>query len=299
MSCAESQTISLPVSAIATIIIPTWNSARFIERTIQSLLSQPAAEHLSVLCVDDGSKDETVSICRELERQDHRIHLIARGHHGVSPTRNAGILAATTPYIGFLDSDDCWEEGFFDQSVLKMLDGQTDMIGFGWQAVGQDRIPVRRFESTNALICGGYQAVRAGERHFACYFYQRSFLLKHGLLFHPEVQFNEDEVFRTMCLYRAKQVRLHEKRIFSNLLRTDSLRHQRFPGMGVNHLFKVWEYAWSYFYENTPEDKQILHYCLEKVNKYIPKMRELGEMSPQTEMRYAGMCQLSGEEEEA
>lgn len=90
---------TVPIS----VIIPAHNAADFLPRAIDSVRAQtrPPSE---IIVVDDGSVDASVAIAR-----DKGVQVLARGHAGVSATRNCGIDAATSPWLAFLDADDVWE----------------------------------------------------------------------------------------------------------------------------------------------------------------------------------------------
>lgn len=87
------------------VVIPTYNREKTIRRCIDSVLSQthPVCE---IIVVDDGSQDNTVRILEE-EYKDSVI-VIKQLHKGAQAARNAGIIAAKSEYIAFLDSDDEW-----------------------------------------------------------------------------------------------------------------------------------------------------------------------------------------------
>jgi glycosyltransferase involved in cell wall biosynthesis len=92
------------------VIIPTFNSEKFIRRTIQSVLDQTYKD-FELIVVDDGSKDETQAILKELEIKDQRIKTLFLENSGsaIVPT-NRGIEMAKGTYIAFLDHDDQWKE---------------------------------------------------------------------------------------------------------------------------------------------------------------------------------------------
>ncbi|MBC1503152.1 glycosyltransferase family 2 protein [Listeria booriae] len=88
------------------IIMPSYNSAKTIERAIQSVLAQ-TYQNLELLIIDDDSSDETCHIIQKIA--DERIRLIRLKQNGGSAVaRNTGIEVATGRYIAFLDSDDSW-----------------------------------------------------------------------------------------------------------------------------------------------------------------------------------------------
>lgn len=87
------------------VIIPIYNSEKYLHRCIDSVLAQTAAE-FELILIDDGSVDKSGDICREYQKKDGRVKYIKKENAGVSAARNTGIEAATGEYIGFVDSDD-------------------------------------------------------------------------------------------------------------------------------------------------------------------------------------------------
>jgi glycosyltransferase involved in cell wall biosynthesis len=94
--------------ALVSVIIPSYNRGRLIQRAVQSVLAQTYSD-LEVVVVDDGSKDDTVRIVQAEARHDSRVKLIQHDRQkGAQAARNTGIRRATGEWIAFLDSDDYW-----------------------------------------------------------------------------------------------------------------------------------------------------------------------------------------------
>ena len=90
------------------IITPTYNSEKFIERTAKSVLNQTFIDWEWII-VDDMSNDNTKEILNKLKKQDKRIKCyFSEENKGSGPTRNKAIEIASGDYIAFLDSDDLW-----------------------------------------------------------------------------------------------------------------------------------------------------------------------------------------------
>jgi glycosyltransferase involved in cell wall biosynthesis len=89
---------------LVSVIIPTYNRAKTIERAVNSVLAQTWKE-IEVIVVDDGSTDETNEV---LKRYGDKLRVIRQQNGGASAARNTGIKAATGEIISFLDSDDAW-----------------------------------------------------------------------------------------------------------------------------------------------------------------------------------------------
>lgn len=86
------------------VVIPTYNQARFLRQSVDSALAQSEAP-LRVIVVDDGSTDETPAI---LASYGDRIHAVRQENRGLAAARNAGAERARGDSIAFLDSDDVW-----------------------------------------------------------------------------------------------------------------------------------------------------------------------------------------------
>lgn len=90
------------------IIIPSYNSEKYIVETLDSVLAQ-TYRNFEVLVMNDCSKDRTAEIVEAYAMRDSRIHLVnLSGKKGVSHARNMGVQMASGEWIAFLDSDDLW-----------------------------------------------------------------------------------------------------------------------------------------------------------------------------------------------
>lgn len=93
---------------LISVVMPNYNGQRFIEQTIDSVLSQTYM-NFELLVVDDCSQDDSVLLIQKKARTDDRIRVIALKHNvGVANARNVGIREARGKYIALLDNDDLW-----------------------------------------------------------------------------------------------------------------------------------------------------------------------------------------------
>lgn len=96
-------------SAPVSVIVPAWNAADSIARTLESIASQTLPPRETII-IDDGSTDGTPSIVRDFidAHPGIDIRLIEQPNTGAAAARNAGIRTASADYLAFLDADDCW-----------------------------------------------------------------------------------------------------------------------------------------------------------------------------------------------
>ena len=109
------------------IVIPLYNKAQSIPKTLDSVLAQTYKD-FEIVVVDDGSIDDSARVVEELMKNSpslqggDRGRLIRKPNGGVSSARNAGILAAKGEYIAFLDGDDLWGRDYLKVSAKLIAD---------------------------------------------------------------------------------------------------------------------------------------------------------------------------------
>lgn len=104
------------------VIIPVYNSQKFIDDCLQQVLAQSLQE-IEVVCVDDGSTDDSADIIVQTAQRDSRVKLIRQENTGPGPARNAGIAAATGEFVAFLDADDRYSS---DDYLRVLYEGAVD-----------------------------------------------------------------------------------------------------------------------------------------------------------------------------
>lgn len=107
------------------IIIPVYNTAKYLPRCLDSVLTQ-TYQNLEVILVDDGSTDNSGQIADTYAKQDKRIKVIHQPNQGQSAARNVGLENATGKYISFVDSDDEIKPTFIEQ-LLSAYDDTTSI----------------------------------------------------------------------------------------------------------------------------------------------------------------------------
>lgn len=96
------------------ILVPVYNVGDCLERCLESLVRQTLS-NIEIICVDDGSTDNSAKILKKYRKRDRRISIIHKENGGLPSARNAGINAARGEYVGFVDSDDYVEERMFQR----------------------------------------------------------------------------------------------------------------------------------------------------------------------------------------
>ena len=104
---------------LISIVVPTYNNEKFIDKCVESILSQTYHE-FELLIINDGSTDNTINVLQPYLKKEQRIKLHNTKNKGVSSARNLGISKAKGEYICFIDSDDWVEKDYLSQFVSKI-----------------------------------------------------------------------------------------------------------------------------------------------------------------------------------
>lgn len=95
------------------VIIPVYNAEKTLVRCVDSVLSQNY-DNYELILIDDGSKDNSLSICHDYAIKSKKVRVFSKNNGGVSSARNLGIDIANGEWITFIDSDDYVDSGYFD-----------------------------------------------------------------------------------------------------------------------------------------------------------------------------------------
>ena len=90
---------------LVSIVVPVYNVEKYLNRCIFSIVNQ-TYKNIEIILVDDGSGDNSGTICDEWAEKDARIKVIHKSNGGLSSARNVGVSAVQGEYISFIDSDD-------------------------------------------------------------------------------------------------------------------------------------------------------------------------------------------------
>lgn len=124
------------------VIVPIYNVEKYLEKCINSLLSQ-TLEDIQIILVNDGSKDNSGNIAKEYEKNNKdRVIYVEKENGGLSDARNYGLKYATGDFIAFLDSDDYIEKNAYEKMYNKAIEENADYVecDFLWEFPNKIRV---------------------------------------------------------------------------------------------------------------------------------------------------------------
>ena len=201
-------------NSLVSIIIPIYKTARYLERSVRSVMAQ-SYPRLEIILIDDGSTDTSLSICKQLQAEDHRIIVHHQSNAGASIARNWGLDHCMGEYIMMVDSDDWIDPNMVDCLLQKASDGY-DLVT---SIVPNDIVPwessreISPKELTREVLVGALWSPNC--KLFAC--------SRVGNLRFPTPTVSEDYVFVVRLIERCEKVYFMHRSFYHREHRPDSL----------------------------------------------------------------------------
>lgn len=217
------------------IVMPVLNSSAYLEEAIGSVLHQ-SFQDWELICIDDGSTDESLCMLLAVARRDQRISVYAQANAGQSSARNQGIHAARGQYLYFLDSDDVLGARALEALCSKADAERLDMLFFDAVPICEEGAPDGAFERFSDYYARSrrYDGVRPGPELFIdmvgngdyvvqpCLFLTRlDHVRRNGLEF-PEGMIHEDNVYTLECLLTAERASHLDQSLYIRRIRPGS-----------------------------------------------------------------------------
>lgn len=114
-----------------TFIVPIYNVEKYVFKCLESIQRQTYKD-FKVLCVNDGSTDNSRNIILDFVNKDSRFKLLDKENGGLSDARNYGLKQVDTKYVSFIDGDDFIEECFVEKTINEMRNNDLDILVFGY-----------------------------------------------------------------------------------------------------------------------------------------------------------------------
>ncbi|MCM1187055.1 MAG: glycosyltransferase [Lachnoclostridium sp.] len=145
---------------ILSVIVPVYNGERYLTDILRKISQQTFKEY-EVLFINDGSTDASIDLLRKAQKEDARIRVFNQDNHGICAARNTGLRNAQGEYVIFIDQDDDFDAGMFEDYVQKITVDHTDMYIFGkhCKTLDNDRIIEEKDVCPDDKICSGKQEI--------------------------------------------------------------------------------------------------------------------------------------------
>ncbi len=218
------------------VIIPIYNVEKYLRQCLDSIIDQ-TLEDIEIICIIDGSPDNSINIVKEYASIDNRIIVISQENKGLSASRNCGLKKAMGEYVYFMDSDDILDTQALEYLYKNANEYNLDLLcfdaccfsddnGMDYIVKKNENYYIRQYDYP--VFCMGIEmfSMMSQNNEFRSgvwiQLYRRDYLLKYNFLFHEGV-LHEDNSFSILSMVFANKCGYVHKSYFHRRYRKDSI----------------------------------------------------------------------------
>lgn len=220
---------------LVSVIIPIYNTEKYLSDCLDSVINQ-SLKNIEIICVNDGSPDNSAAVLKKYSESDKRIHVITQENGGLSKARNAGIREAAGEYICFLDSDDMLVENVLEELYDNAKKENLDILCFDAECIYENEyLKLNEYKNKYYQRARSFGDVKSGQELFCemieenafcdaawILFINRQWLINNNLQFYPGIIY-EDNLFSFQCHMLARRMRHTNKRYVIYRIRENSI----------------------------------------------------------------------------
>lgn len=203
------------------VIVPVYNTEKYLERCIDSIISQ-SFKDFELILINDGSKDKSLSIMKEHARKDKRIRVFDQNNKGPAITRNFGINQAKAKYVMFIDSDDYIDDNYIQDYYNVISKEDLDIVIGGYKRVVEKKVTftlqLKQGEFSKYIITGP-----------VCRIIRKQFLTNNKIEF-LDTNSSEDVYFNLMIYNKTKKIKIIDNIGYNYFYNKNSLSNTAHKG---------------------------------------------------------------------
>lgn len=251
---------------LLSVIVPVYNTAPWLRQCLDSICTQ-SYQNLEILCVDDGSTDNSAEILAEYALKDPRIKVFTQENAGLSAARNTALENATGEWIAGVDSDDWLEPGIYEEA-MKSVTPAVDLVFFGVVKVNEAGQTLPHSSYFNLPAAGEYPMTSdVAEKLNVCFWSKlwRRSLLEENCLRFPAGLIHEDEAMICLAAPYARNIAVRPVIGYAYRQRENSIMHRG----GLDQLQRVMRYIPIIEYVRVEYEKRDLMHSFAR--KYLSR----------------------------
>ena len=210
------------------IIVPVYNVEKYLSKCLDSLITQTMKD-IEIICVNDGSTDNSLSVLKDYAKKDSRIVIIDKANSGPGACRNIGIEKATGEFIQFVDSDDWIEPETCEVCYQKAIEHNVDMVSFNANTIFENSSWRRIYYNATEEKVINWKNIShllfKSPFHSCHYLIKSDFLKNNNMLYKTNIHYTEDVPFILNCWIKAQKVLLLPYFYYNYIQHDKSLSH--------------------------------------------------------------------------
>ena len=248
------------------LIVPVYNIENYLPKCLESILEQ-THKNIEIICVNDGSTDNSARILEEYAKKDTRIQIITQKNQGLSHARNTGLKQARSEYIVFVDSDDWIEPNTVQYGLNAILsDPEIDFVSYGARLIYEDNVHRAHHANLGDLkyhtitLTGKHEinestimdsTVTAWNK-----LYKKSLIDKHNLVFPVGLLYEDTAFFYKYCLH-AKSAYYINQYLYNYVQRSSSIMGSMLKKKShkITDRLQIFDIVYKYYETNKALEK--------------------------------------------
>ncbi len=212
------------------IIVPVYNTEKFLERCLSSLLNQSIIELIKVIIVNDGTKDNSEDIILKFtNKYPEYFEYYKQENKGLSIARNLGINKCNTKYIGFLDSDDYLDKYMVEKMYNAIEKNECDIVSCGLLKCDNDGNFIGYEQASETILLDNNKALEyfldGKIESYACNKIFKTELFKKNNIYYIKGRMYDDIIISYRLIKKAKSVFLIKEPLYLYVQHNDSICH--------------------------------------------------------------------------
>lgn len=253
------------------VVVPIYNTEKYLEQCLQSIVSQTLKD-LEIICVNDGSTDNSLQIIERFANEDDRIKIISKENTGYGDSMNIGLKRASGEYIGIVESDDFIENDMYEKLYLCAKNNDLDIVKSNFYKYS-DKQGKQKHNCDETIVYD--EVINPLERgfgkmeemsHWSC-LYKHSFIAQNNICFLPTkgASFQDCSFMFIAFLYAKRVMFLKEAYLY---YRIDNINSSVKSKEKVFAIFGEYERIWQ-VYEKEEKTETLLKICPIKYMHYF------------------------------
>lgn len=213
------------------IIIPVYNVELYLRTCLDSVINQ-TFKNIEIILINDGSTDDSLSICKQYEEKDKRIKLINKKNGGVSSARNEGLKICTGKYVTFIDSDDYVANDYIETLYNKIKKYNVDIVLSNAINICEGVEQNSNYITNKNILFNKIDIIKEilNEKYVnsVCWGNLYSINVVKNVRFDPEMRISEDMKFLIDVIKKVDTALIIPEKKYYYVIRNDSLVHTDF-----------------------------------------------------------------------
>ena len=232
------------------VIIPVYNTAQYLKKCVDSVLSQ-TFQNMEILLVEDGSPDSAAQICDQYEKQEKRIHVIHQQNSGLAISRRNGLRAAQGKYVMFLDSDDWIDSEMLSALYERIESRQADVVCSQFRRVTDGGMPGGEKKRFSEIVCDDRKEM-VYHLHVTRYISTSAVtkLIRRELLemveFPDNLAIGEEHDMVSQLIWKASRIVITDNVYYNYYMRSSSISHSGYNPKYANSLARYMQIESSF-----------------------------------------------------